>query len=187
MLADNFERKSRRLSIRFYKEGDYLVWKDAHASLPPSENAWDVGPLPLQELTKAKFNRLLSAHRRDRKKDSFYHFAAFDKKTGELIGHGSLMDISRGVFQNAYLGYALFSPYWGKGFGRELTSELIDIAFTELNLHRIEAGIEPKNIRSIALAKSLGLRKEGFSLRRLYLRDRWLDMAIYALTAEEWS
>ena len=66
-----------------------------------------------------------------------------------------------------------------------MTWAAIKFAFNELKLHRVEAGIEPSNKRSIALVKSLGLRREGLSKRRLFLNDQWLDMSIYALTKEE--
>ena len=102
-----------------------------------------------------------------------------------MVGRASLMDISRGLFQNAYLGYHIYSPFWGQGYGRELVSATIDIAFHDLKLHRIEAGIEPDNVPSIALAESLNMRHEGLSARRLYLRGQWVDVSIYALTAEE--
>lgn len=42
---------------------------------------------------------------------------------------------------------------------------MIDIGFKDIKLHRIEAGIEPGNKRSIALAKSLKMRREGLKKR----------------------
>jgi len=97
------------------------------------------------------------------------------------------MDISRGIFQNAYLGYSVLNSYWGQGFGKELAKCAIKIGFTELELHRIEAGIAPNNIRSVRLAESLGMRKEGLSKRRLLLNNEWSDMLIYAITVEEFT
>lgn len=66
-----------------------------------------------------------------------------------------------------------------------MVQEILKIGFKDLNIHRIEAGIEPKNKRSLALAKSVGLRREGLSKRRLFLNSEWLDMNIYAMTADE--
>jgi len=62
---------------------------------------------------------------------------------------------------------------------------LIDIGFRDLRLHRLEAGIEPGNRRSILLARSLGLRKEGLKRRAVFLRDTWVDLGIYAVTCED--
>ena len=66
-----------------------------------------------------------------------------------------------------------------------MVSALLQVAFGVLDLHRVEAGIEPANTPSIALAESLGMRYEGLSRRRLYVRDQWQDMALYAITVED--
>lgn len=66
-----------------------------------------------------------------------------------------------------------------------MVNGVLEIAFKALKLHRVEAGIEPQNKRSLSLAKSIGMRREGLSKRRLFLDKKWLDMAIYAITAEE--
>ena len=95
------------------------------------------------------------------------------------------MDISRDIFQNAYLGYGVFSPFWRQGYGKEGSAAILEVAFTTLRLHRVEAGVEPDNKRSIALAKSLNMRREGTSKRRLFVGGRWADISIYAITAEE--
>jgi ribosomal-protein-alanine N-acetyltransferase len=97
----------------------------------------------------------------------------------------ALMDISRGVFQNAYLGYRVFNSYWGQGFGKELASAGLSVAFSDLRLHRVEAGISPANRRSIFLARSMGLRKEGMKKRALFLNGKWQDIVIYAVTCED--
>lgn len=185
MLEANFIKKTKRLELRFLKESDYEAWKKANLERPKARNQWDTEPRSERELSKKNFKSLLKAQRSNRQRDFLYDFAIFDRKTQALMGFTSLMDISRAIFQNAYLGYSLISTYWGQGFAKEAVSASLDIAFKNLRLHRVEAGISPKNKRSLALAKSLGMRREGKSLRRLYLDGHWQDMVLYAMTAEE--
>ncbi len=185
MFNSSFQKKTNRLILRQYKESDYDVWKDTFLNLPDPKNKWDKEPRDSKELTKTKFKKILSTQKKNRKSDTFYDFIAFHKNTGEIIGYSSLMDVSRAVFQNAYLGYGILSPKWRNGFGSEMVKATLEIAFKVLKIHRVEAGIEPTNKRSIALAKTLKVRREGFSKRRLYLNEEWLDMVIYAMTAEE--
>jgi ribosomal-protein-alanine N-acetyltransferase len=97
------------------------------------------------------------------------------------------MDVLRGLGQTAYLGYFINNPFWGKGYGKEAARAAIDIAFRDVKLHRIEAGIEPRNRRSIFLARSLGLRKEGLKKRAVFLRGKWNDLIMYSATCEEFG
>lgn len=185
MITSNFEIKTKRLIIRPYRAEDYEIWKETYLNLPPQKNKWASKAKSQEQTTKANFKAILSAQKKNRSNDCFYDFSAFDKKTGALIGHSSLMDISRAVFQNAYLGYVVHSPFWGKGYGKEMVEATMLLAFKFLKLHRLEAGIDPANKRSIALAKSLGMRREGLSKMRLFLDGKWCDMVIYAATAED--
>ena len=185
MLNPDFEKLTARLVVRPYRAADYHEWRETLLNLPEAQNTWDMGPRAPEDLTREKFKALLQADKRQRDQDTYYSFIAFEQTTGRMVGSASLMDISRALFQNAYLGYRVHSPYWGMGYGREIARAVIEIGFHDLELHRIEAGVEPTNTRSIELAEALNMRYEGLSKRRLYLRGQWVDAAIYALTAED--
>ncbi|RME83837.1 MAG: N-acetyltransferase [Planctomycetota bacterium] len=187
MIDSEFQKETKRLVLRQYKIEDYKIWRKTLLHLPPPQNPWDEEPRKEEELDKEKFLQILEKQKELREKDAFYEFTAFQKETGKMIGFVSIMDISRQVFQNGYLGYAVFSPYWRQGYGKEMVKAAVDIGFRTLRLHRLEAGIEPANIASIRLIKSLGFRKEGLSKGRLFLRGKWRDMELYAMTAEEWG
>jgi ribosomal-protein-alanine N-acetyltransferase len=96
-----------------------------------------------------------------------------------------IMDITRNIFQNGYIGYHLLNNYWGNGYGKEIARAMLKVAFNHLELHRVEAAVDPHNIRSIKMLKSVGFRKEGRSKRRLFLKGHWKDMMIYAMTKED--
>jgi ribosomal-protein-alanine N-acetyltransferase len=178
-------RRTSRLIIRPLERGDYSAWKTAWSTMLPAQNAWDRSNRPAEALTRAEFSKVLKRLRAVRSKDQFHHFGVFLSSTGELIGTVSAMDVLRGLSQSAYLGYSLFNRHWGRGYGKEAVRAMIDIAFRDLKLHRLEAGIEPRNRRSILLARALKLRKEGLKRRAVFLKGKWVDLVMYSITSEE--
>jgi ribosomal-protein-alanine N-acetyltransferase len=63
---------------------------------------------------------------------------------------------------------------------------VLEIVFSDLGLHRVEANIQPANRRSINLVRRLGFEKEGFSPGYLMVDGEWRDHERWALRAENW-
>ena len=91
------------------------------------------------------------------------------------------------VAQKCEIGFALGRAYWGMGFMQEALQVAISFGFDELEIRRIEADVDPRNISAIKLLERLGFQKEG------YLRERWLvpaetqDSLFYGLLRREWN
>jgi ribosomal-protein-alanine N-acetyltransferase len=152
----------------------------------PAQNEWDREQLPKDQRKLATFKKIIATQKKSRAKGLAYDFGVF-LKPKQLIGMVSIIDVLRGPSQSAYIGYRIINTQWGKGYGREAVKALIDIAFKDVKLHRVEAGIEPRNRDSIKLALSLGLRKEGLKKRAMYYREQWIDLVMYSATCEEFG
>ena len=89
--------------------------------------------------------------------------------------------------RRAELGYSLAYSAWGQGYMNEALTALLDYSFTELNLHRVEADVDPRNEASARCLERLGFVREG------YLRERWIvagevsDTAFYGLLRSDWE
>ncbi|MBB3072738.1 ribosomal-protein-alanine N-acetyltransferase [Paenibacillus baekrokdamisoli] len=116
--------------------------------------------------------------------DQSYIFGIFLKETDKVVGRIALTGIARGFFQNAYLGYYIDQEYNGKGYATAAVSLCLKIAFNEIGLHRVEAGVIPRNLPSIRVLEKAGFRHEGLAKTYLKINGTWEDHAIYAITAE---
>ncbi|MFD7712835.1 GNAT family N-acetyltransferase [Streptomyces sp. NPDC059785] len=105
------------------------------------------------------------------------------RETGQAAGLVNINSIIRGRYQGASLGYAAFAPSAGRGYMTEGLAAALEHAFTDLRLHRLEAGIQPANKASSALVRRLGFRYEGMSPAYLYIDGAWRDHERWSLTA----
>ena len=109
-----------------------------------------------------------------------------ERGSDALVGVFNLSQIFRGNFRNAYLGYYGHVAFAGRGYMTEGLVLVVRYAFGKVDLHRIEANIQPGNRRSIALVEKCGFAKEGFSPRYLKVAGRWRDHERWAITVEGW-
>ncbi len=91
------------------------------------------------------------------------------------IGSVALTNIIKGVFKSCFLGYKLSEGHCGRGYMTEAIEKIVEIAFQDLKLHRIEADIMPQNLKSIKIVEKLGFKKEGLSEEFSKINDKWED------------
>jgi [ribosomal protein S5]-alanine N-acetyltransferase len=104
-----------------------------------------------------------------------------------ILGVCTLSQIFQGNFQSAYFGYWIGKEFSGQGYMREALQIVLQYSFDTLRLHRIEANIQPGNMRSKALVSCVGFRLEGFSPRYLKVLGRWRDHERFAICREKFS
>jgi len=104
------------------------------------------------------------------------------RDNGDLAGMVNINGIVRGPYQRGVLGYAAFLPHAGRGYLTEGVALAVQYAFEDLDLHRVEADIQPGNSASIRLVKRLGFRREGFSPGFIKIDGVWRDHERWALT-----
>ncbi|RAG81507.1 GNAT family N-acetyltransferase [Streptacidiphilus pinicola] len=173
-----------RVEIRYPQFSDEAAYFEAVTRSAEHIGRWNpVEPRALPDMVR-------------RQGEALRTFMIFDTEDGGLVGTCNVSDIVRRRYQNAALGYNSYLPYNGTGRMTEGMRLVVDACFRPqrlggLGLHRLEISVQPENGPSVAMAKRLGFRLEGYAQRMLYLRDQhgvedWRDHERYALTAEEW-
>jgi len=110
---------------------------------------------------------------------------AHEVTSGGVVGVINLSEVSLRSFQSAYLGYYGMVDLAGRGLMTEAVRKAARYAFAEVGLHRLEASIQPANVRSIELVRRIGFRREGFSPRYLRIDGVWCDHEHWALLSDE--
>jgi [ribosomal protein S5]-alanine N-acetyltransferase len=96
------------------------------------------------------------------RKDFAYAITIKDSKT--LIGMLGLHPMNLKI----EVGYALARPYWGQGYMTEVLRAVIDWAFTQSDIFRVQAMCDVENIGSARVMEKAGMTREGL-LRRYVL------------------
>jgi RimJ/RimL family protein N-acetyltransferase len=115
---------------------------------------------------------------------------------GSVIGTGSL-DVRDGMGQHhgdawrgaeGLLGYLVDPAHAGNGHATEIARALLDVAFTELGLHRVTAGCFADNVASWRVMEKLGMRREQHGVQDSWHAELgWIDGYTYGILAEEWA
>ena len=100
-----------------------------------------------------------------------------DPKLIGLIGHYRI----KPEHFRAEIGYMLLPEYHGKGIIVEAIKETIKYGFEIMNLHSIEAVIDPENLASEKVLQKSGFVKEAHLKENEYYEGRFLDTVIYSI------
>lgn len=78
-------------------------------------------------------------------------------------------------------GYVLNPRYWNRGYTTEACAALVRCAFERLNLHRLVATCDTRNVASMRVMERLGMRREAHFVRDVFQRTEWRDSYLYAV------
>jgi ribosomal-protein-serine acetyltransferase len=105
---------------------------------------------------------------------------------GKMVGVIVLRSIDM-ANSNASLGYYLAATHQGRGLVTEACRILLDYAFTELQLNRVDILCAPGNARSRAIPVRLGFTEEGTLREVQWLYDHYVDLIVYAMLKRDWE
>ncbi|WP_194895964.1 GNAT family N-acetyltransferase [Catenulispora pinisilvae] len=169
-----------RLSLREFRADDLLAWQRiagdprvaAHTpwpalSTPDTAGAW---------LSESARMAQLQPRR------SFYLAI---EQYDTLIGSATL-DILSFPHRQGEIGVYLRPDRWAEGLGTETARLLLELAFSRLELHRVQTTVDPRNTPGMRVAEHVKMRPEGVLLDRFLVGGQWQDRAMYAITMPEW-
>ncbi|MGJ3508365.1 GNAT family N-acetyltransferase [Enemella sp. A6] len=85
------------------------------------------------------------------------------------------------------VGYTIDPAHANRGYATEALEAILEIAFNDLGLRRVEAGCFAMNTASRRVLEKAGMRLEGLYIEEsLHHELGWVDGASYALLASEW-
>lgn len=77
--------------------------------------------------------------------------------------------------------------YWGKGFGREALSLLVDYGFRYHNYHKIWLQVHSDNERAIKAYRNVGFIEEGRLRQHVYSNGRYVDLIHMGILRADWQ
>jgi [ribosomal protein S5]-alanine N-acetyltransferase len=104
----------------------------------------------------------------------------------KFIGKVQISNIVSGIFKSAFVGYSIDVEYQGQGYMKEALNLVLEYAFVDMELHRIEASTLTDNLRSQGVLNGCGFKKLGINEKYLYINGEWRDhITFYKTRAQE--
>ena len=173
--------RAPRLTLRTLTEADVAdvlaVFSD-----PLVLRYWDGPLLTTQQDAMDYIERIHYGFRRQ----ELLQWGIADRPADAIIGTCTLTNLST-LHGRAEIGFALRQARWGQGLGSEAVRSVIDFAFAALGLHRLEADVDPRNMRSLRLLERLGFRREGHLRERYYMNGERQDAVMLAMLRTDWE
>ena len=103
----------------------------------------------------------------------YYVFLPHDPRT--IIGTVCLHNVQKAPYHCCEIGYKFDASYQHQGYAREAVQKILEVAFSDLRLHKVFARVMPENTASIRLLHSLSFVDEGIEHDCTLIRGRWED------------
>lgn len=104
---------------------------------------------------------------------------------GAVCGRINLNNIIRGAFQNASVGYWVGRSHAGRGLASAAVADVVETAFRDLGLHRLDAATLLHNTPSQRVLARNGFRPFCVAERYLKIAGKWQDHVLFQLLNQE--
>ncbi len=111
--------------------------------------------------------------------------AAERTRDGAFLGWCSLRRWNP-QYASAALGYCFARDAWGQGYATEAAGELLRWAFDQLDLRRVQAEVDTRNVASARVLERLGFVREGTLREDCVVDGDVSDSFVYGLLRREW-
>lgn len=171
--------RSERLELRLAQKSDYTPWVTTRRNGADFLKKWE--PIRNRDFdSKREFHtRVQWGHRGARNRTAF-PFMIIQRKDTRLIGALTLDNVRFGPAKAATVGYWISPDFARQGYMSEALESVVDFAFTELDLSRIEAACLPENTASRGVLEKAGFKYEGVAQSYLQIAGRWRTHVLYA-------
>jgi RimJ/RimL family protein N-acetyltransferase len=178
MTLPRFE--TRRLLLRPIEESDaqglHAAYGDAEAM-----RFWDAPPSVDLAETASRIRQTLAAEQR------WHGMWAIAARSGGFAGMINYHAVDPRNRRLA-LGWIVAPAFQHQGLMTEAAESVLHHCFSAMDMHRIEALIEPENTASRGLAVKLGFTQESDAMRdRLLVDGRYRSLLMYGLLQTDWA
>ena len=87
----------------------------------------------------------------------------------------------------AEVGYMLHQSHQNKGYMSEAIRRILQYGFDELNLHSVEARVDPENVSSIKILERIGFVREGYLRESLVNKGEFRDNIIFSMLKRDYA
>ncbi|MCL2519314.1 MAG: GNAT family N-acetyltransferase [Oscillospiraceae bacterium] len=177
------ELESERLIYRKFKQDDFSTVFDWMGN---AENMkYRIEPRTESETRDYLLNFAIASAEADECIN--FEYAVVLKADNNLIGSCTLMHLN----DKPEIGWMVHRNYWRQGYGTEIGRTMLRLGFDILNLRRIIAGCNARNIASYRIMEKIGMRREAHYIKAQQgnsaLNYEWCDRFQYAILQEEWN
>ncbi len=130
--------------------------------------------------------RYLESIQASYKHGEFCDWAVVWNETGKMIGTCGFTSFDH-EHKRAEVGYVLNPCFWGMGIAAEAVMAAMEFAFTELDIHRVEAHYIEGNDRSRRVMEKCGMTFEGMLRQYMLIKGHYRNIGICAITQERFT
>ena len=169
-----------RLRLRPFNDSDVNALFAMHSNATVLRY-WDSPPWSERQ----RAERFIAACRQIAEAGTGTRLAVDRASDGTFIGWCSLTRWNPD-YRSASMGYCFDDAAWGHGYATEAARVLLQWAFDTLEMNRVQAETDTRNVASARVLEKLGFVREGMLREDCVVNGEVSDSWVYGLIRREW-